>query len=376
MKKVILLFVLTVIFSTSFSQSPGIIGAYWNGACEMLSEFDPFSEVFSDIDTLSGVSSVQSGESAYDMTNGDFYFLSNMGITAFNSLTGAFVDTFANAAFIRGMEFDTVSKLLYGAYYMGTKASFISVDMSTKTINVIIDSIPGVDNVYLGESTFDQANRLYYRKSNLGILQIDVISGAVTDTISSNSLIGIEYDPVDDKIFGLFWAGTAEMSGSIDVSSEVFTPLDTVINVGSVSSGSSSLDWFSRRYVTRTDLGITIVDLDSGVLIDSNNTLTNFCIIEYSLRDYLISGIKEQEEDNVIIYPDPASNKIFISGLSGSNNIVSIYNLSGQIQKQVINLQNNAALDISGLSSGVYIISVSRADTKPESFKIVVNNTR
>ncbi len=67
------------------------------------------------------------------------------------------------------------------------------------------------------------------------------------------------------------------------------------------------------------------------------------------------------------IYPNPATNKVFISGLmSGAfqQSAISLYNLSGQLCSVPVIYQNGIAeVDISHLSSGIYSIQIQSGET-------------
>lgn len=63
----------------------------------------------------------------------------------------------------------------------------------------------------------------------------------------------------------------------------------------------------------------------------------------------------ETESSNFIIYPNPASNKLYLNDTSSNNNEVSVYDLLGK--KIIVSpFNNNLPLDISSLKSGIYIL--------------------
>lgn len=73
---------------------------------------------------------------------------------------------------------------------------------------------------------------------------------------------------------------------------------------------------------------------------------------------YLITGINDNEKPIIQIYPNPVKNLLRIENI---NNIeigsISLINLNGQIVKQFNSLKNQ--LDISDISSGLYILKIS-----------------
>jgi type IX secretion system substrate protein len=73
--------------------------------------------------------------------------------------------------------------------------------------------------------------------------------------------------------------------------------------------------------------------------------------------------VPADKQAEINVYPVPASNNIYISGLSNTNRpIITIIDQSGRtvqkIQSYSFNTAGNASLDVSNLSSGVYFISI------------------
>jgi uncharacterized surface protein with fasciclin (FAS1) repeats len=104
-----------------------------------------------------------------------------------------------------------------------------------------------------------------------------------------------------------------------------------------------------------------IVSLTSGVKInDANVVLADVeadnsvahAIDKVLLETFL--GIEEATSLSFVVYPNPAQNELYISGVAG---MVSIADMSGKviITKEL----NNNVIDISALSAGSYIISVA-----------------
>ena len=75
--------------------------------------------------------------------------------------------------------------------------------------------------------------------------------------------------------------------------------------------------------------------------------------------------IEEKEREQMLIYPNPAQNKITINlqglqNLSGLN--LSIFNIQGQLLLQQPLHQNNTEIDISKLQQGVYFAKINFSD--------------
>jgi hypothetical protein len=75
----------------------------------------------------------------------------------------------------------------------------------------------------------------------------------------------------------------------------------------------------------------------------------------------LISGIAIPEivenNDNVMIYPNPSNNLIFIKGAEPGA-ICNIYTIRGEQIKSTVLYQSLQSIDIAGLQAGVYIMQI------------------
>jgi hypothetical protein len=77
------------------------------------------------------------------------------------------------------------------------------------------------------------------------------------------------------------------------------------------------------------------------------------------------TGIEEitSSNDKYIIYPNPSSNSIILEGSYVGTKEIIIYNMLGQAQMYSTRNGLQATLDISGLSSGLYFLSVNEINT-------------
>ena len=73
--------------------------------------------------------------------------------------------------------------------------------------------------------------------------------------------------------------------------------------------------------------------------------------------DEIIITQDEIKIDNFKLYPNPANQELNIL-LNSIDNIISIYNLQGKIVKQIFVSANNCKLNITNLSSGMYVVEV------------------
>jgi hypothetical protein len=71
-------------------------------------------------------------------------------------------------------------------------------------------------------------------------------------------------------------------------------------------------------------------------------------------------GIPEQNDNEFIFFPNPASSKIFVKNVKHAN--ISIFNLNGDYIKTLSCLSGNCEIIISDLSAGTYIIRIMTID--------------
>lgn len=80
--------------------------------------------------------------------------------------------------------------------------------------------------------------------------------------------------------------------------------------------------------------------------------------------DYTGTGVKSEKSSQLAVYPNPSSNQIQISLKNDSelnNALVEIRSLDGSLKIKLTNYQSNQTIDISSLTSGMYILSVQDA---------------
>ncbi|MDC0637436.1 T9SS type A sorting domain-containing protein [Flavobacteriaceae bacterium] len=81
-------------------------------------------------------------------------------------------------------------------------------------------------------------------------------------------------------------------------------------------------------------------------------------------------GVNDNASIGAIVYPNPAKNTLNISGAESAS--IDIYDVTGRVVMQRGQLDNNAALDISSLNTGVYFVRlVNNGQTQTE--KLIVS---
>ena len=180
-------------------------------------------------------------------------------------------------------------------------------------------------------------------------------------------------------------AGSGAQSSTVEFEVEVspvnvtFISTDPNANNGNVdfaSTTSGSLEWLwtfgdgsisteEHPNHTYSNFGTYIVTLFATDEFGCDGFTTD--TIEYG-----IDGIKDSELFNLMIYPNPTSGVLNISGINKDMVInAELYDLSGKLVQPLgrLNEQNNA-FNIEGLSSGVYVLKLS-SDTDARHIRIV-----
>ncbi|MBP9549412.1 MAG: T9SS type A sorting domain-containing protein [Chitinophagales bacterium] len=109
------------------------------------------------------------------------------------------------------------------------------------------------------------------------------------------------------------------------------------------------------------DLDTNTVSLgDARVILGLPNMPNyNLCVVDGGDCDTLDVGMQElNKEEGIKIYPNPTTNTITFSTALNSGDLILISSTDGRIIKQ-INIQNEmSVIDVSSLSTGMYIINV------------------
>ncbi|PIF45217.1 putative secreted protein (Por secretion system target) [Chryseobacterium sp. 52] len=72
------------------------------------------------------------------------------------------------------------------------------------------------------------------------------------------------------------------------------------------------------------------------------------------------------------IHPNPASEKVFIEGLSDMKNTADLISMEGKIVLEKAKIENDGSVDIAGITPGVYYLIIKSGDQKSYSQKLIV----
>ncbi len=191
-----------------------------------------------------------------------------------------------------------------------------------------------------------------------------------------------------DNTFGTTGTVITDFNTSNDAPYSVIIQLNgKIVVAGTTSVGGSSVDFALARYNTDGTLDNTFGTSGEAITpVGPGNDWTTSMVLQpdgkvvvagygYNASStdvievvrYFISptGINEiqDENDNTIIYPNPAKNSITVTtSLQAKDNILSIYNIQGQLVFTQPLLSNKADINIENLATGVYTIKISNTE--------------
>lgn len=119
--------------------------------------------------------------------------------------------------------------------------------------------------------------------------------------------------------------------------------------------------------------------LEDGNLVDKGYDMgSQFAGSAPEIGVYEIGTILSNEENgfeerNITIYPNPVSNKITIQSSMSPLQSITLYNLNGQIMKQINEDQLKVNLDVSKIRPGIYLLESIDVEGKVHVVKLVKN---
>jgi hypothetical protein len=289
-----------------------LFGTRWTGTNEIFSTQNANNNTINDFSTIQGADGVIQGESALDVLGARYFNITNVGISIINVQSGNIIDTIAlTSKKIQGLEFDASTGQLIGTYRNGSNWIYTRLDPSTKTYTDLA-TLAGASSIVQGETAYDAANKIYYNYTNIGIMKINALTGAVLDTMlmtPSNRIKGLEFDPNSGNIFCSHWTGSVEVFQSLDPNTKAITTIDTLIGVEYLAQGVTTYDPISKKYFNKTNLGVTIIDSQTGTIIDTLNSTVQ--LKNFEVNTDFIQQISFFDT-NIALFPNPVESSATI----------------------------------------------------------------
>ena len=170
-------------------------------------------------------------------------------------------------------------------------------------------------------------------------------------------------------VFGVYWdfTNSSEYIASIALNSGAISPVNSLSNVTSWSSGTSTFDNSKGYYIFRSNLGITVVNSQNGNIINTFPVSSNLGGLEYFNGRMPIKD--DPFSDNVTIFPNPVSNNVLIeiNSITSTDLNFIIYNSLGEMVYNhnymvTENTKNTINLDMNSLPKGLYTLKINSLD--------------
>ncbi|MCX6234230.1 MAG: T9SS type A sorting domain-containing protein [Bacteroidetes bacterium] len=96
--------------------------------------------------------------------------------------------------------------------------------------------------------------------------------------------------------------------------------------------------------------------LDGGLPTNANDTAIEVIISKCEFQGTVNITYNNNNESNIAVYPNPATNNITIESLQQA--VIEILNIQGQLIKTIAAISNITTIDISGFARGMYFMKV------------------
>lgn len=190
------------------------------------------------------------------------------------------------SVFVAGAQSPT---FLMGSMWNGSAEQSLYMNTSSGALTTL-NTLTVAGTLAQGETAYDQINKRYFNKSNLGIRVIDALTGLVTSVVSTTvPLEGMEYNTNTGKLIGTYWNGSGQIFASVDISTGVVTNGAILSGVTSVAPGETAFDPNGNRYFNKTNgPKINVIDIATGNILSSFST--NLKGIEYNSNTGKLNG--------------------------------------------------------------------------------------
>lgn len=101
---------------------------------------------------------------------------------------------------------------------------------------------------------------------------------------------------------------------------------------------------------------------NGNLMIDQSGIVTSIPVetvrrLELDAVSTPVDGVGEWDENSVLIYPNPTSDKLYFSASQEREILVTIFSLSGQLLRKE-QVSTSESVDVSSLSKGIYVIKI------------------
>jgi hypothetical protein len=350
----------------SVSNAQVLYGSYWTGSVEKSIKLDVTTKTFTVLNTLGGITSVAQGITDFDPMNGRYFNMTVDQIKITDVQTGLVIDSIANTPRLSGIQYDQPNNRLVGFRWNGSAMIFAEVNLTTKVFTDIA-TLPGILGIQQAENDFDVVTGRYFVSTNVGITIIDSQTGSILDTISNGSahMKGLRYNSITGKLIGTRWTGSVERFTTLDLTTKVFTSIDTLTGVQGIAQGESVYDKVNDKYFNKTNLGITVIDATNGNIIDTiANSIQMKGLEVYSTLEVPVA-VGPVLVEGIHLFPNPAMNEVTISSeVKEKETTIFLTDLSGGKTYSIKSEGTSTKFNMEHLPSGCYMVRDANNNTK------------
>lgn len=391
MKKYICLLISALVFNANYVFAQG----------EFLIELNPVTASFTKIGgPIQGVGWIYPHVRTYDEVNGKLIFqagsispdrLYSVNVSSGAMITNPFFPSSGGINAMRAPQYDNTTGVLYGLYYdtATTVFNLATINLSAGVHTLVgTNPITGLLGTTQGMDTYDENDHRYIVYSLNTLFFIDVQTGnsnSVPLVIQSGDEIAhICYNNTNDTLYGLFYENSTQLYYPvwIDQSSGVITKIGAGTALAE-SNGSATIDeangFYIYNYQNQSSAYLSVLSLNTGNTIYNNkvvlDSFDNIANLKYdNVRQKLFAihwdnkmagtGVNDVHANNVNVYPNPASDKLFVELSQTYQNIdASLCNVNGQqLSTFRFDKAKEFTLSVAQFSSGVYFLSISTGD--------------
>lgn len=388
---------------------------------EYLGKLNPEIAQFTKYDSIPGIKwiSVLPEFSTFDSENNRYFFQGadqdfNIYFVTLDALTGEvlhqvpypeFPNIQSNLVELRYCESDNK---IYGLHWDAdlAKEYLATIDETTGEVSIVAE-IPEVEYVGVGLTAFDQTNsrfiftglandvaRIYTLDTSGNILSSPFAPGGV-----GVSTWGYFFNNAEQVIYCVYITndGDSKYFATINPSTAEVTTLFPLEGVNGFSFGLSAYCELNNTYTfvgsnTDGNAALFVADLTSETYFEADfwlpqdlNTGDNIIEFEYDQNsgelyalhwqaNTPVVGIDSNGLEEVLIYPNPASDCIYIQTNRAIGSLQArIWDLTGRLVQQTKIANAITGLDIANLPAGVYNMELSDDSNYRMTKKIVVN---
>jgi len=237
--------------------------------------------------------------------------------------------------------------------------SFMEGNQLIYRMEIVSESVDQFDwTTYEGVGTlnvYEDDNRIYVqnRNNNEYSLQYD-FNLEVGDSIVYNIDFSDLFPCENKVVYYLDSLSTFEMGGQ-SLIQQHFNVVDSIFEFSGERIVVETIGSISNGLFRLTDSHPCFFDGPGGFLCSFENKDSEFSFSNWQLDCFeLPTSIKDESRDQIQIYPNPTTDKLYIDNIQGIDQI-NIYNVSGRL---LFSEFACSELNVSSLRSGIYMIEL------------------